>query len=112
VVIDDGRLLGWLGRTGQPLITFLREDEDAESPAASRLAEALAALVDGERRRALIVSTIDGVAGRHSPLAPAFRAAGFVATLHGLMTRGARAPDDDGGRAPTDDELPEAWPDA
>jgi len=85
VVLRDGVLLGWMGRGSRPLITFLPEDEPDRSDAGRALAQGLAELVDGKTRRALLVSSIDGVDAAHSPLVPIFVAAGFVATTRGLL---------------------------
>jgi ATP-dependent Lhr-like helicase len=94
VVLHDGSLLGWLGRGDHPLVTFLPDPAAARSDAASRLARALGEHVDRGKHRALLISTIDGIDAARSPLAPAFAAAGFGATMHGLLRRGR-----DGGLA-------------
>jgi ATP-dependent Lhr-like helicase len=88
VVLHEGALLGWLGRGEHPLLTFLPPEEPARSDAAHRLARALADRVERGRHRALLIATVDGVDAAHSPLAPAFAAAGFMATLRGLLKRG------------------------
>ena len=92
VVLEEGALLGWLGRGEHPLLTFLPPEEPARSSAAHRLARALADRVEHGRHRALLISTVDGVEAARSPLAPAFVAAGFGATLRGLLKRGPGAP--------------------
>jgi ATP-dependent Lhr-like helicase len=92
VVLRDGALLGWLGRTGHGLLTF---DRDAQAVRA--LALALGALVDGGERRALLVSTVDGAPASESPVAAAFVAAGFASTSRSLLKRrtgGARDTDE------------------
>jgi len=90
VVLRDGALLGWLGRSEQALLTFLAPEEPARAGAQARaLAEALAQLVDGTGRRALLLSTIDGEPARTSPLAAAFLAAGFSTGGSGLLKRRA-----------------------
>jgi ATP-dependent Lhr-like helicase len=89
VVLQDGSLLGWMGRGDHPLITFLPEGEPGRAEAARVLAGALAGLVDGGSRPTLIVCSIDGVAATDSPLRPAFAQAGFVATARGLLKRRA-----------------------
>jgi ATP-dependent Lhr-like helicase len=85
VVLLDGALLGWMGRGDHPLITFLPEDEPDRSAAARSLALGLGKIVDGKARRALLVSTIDGVDAARSPFAPSFVGAGFVGTARGLL---------------------------
>jgi hypothetical protein len=85
-------LLGWLGRGEHPLLTFLPADEPARSDAAHRLARALAERVERGKHRALLIASVDGVEASRSPLAPAFVAAGFTATLRGLLKRGPGEP--------------------
>ena len=82
VVLRDGALLGWLGRAGHALLTFDREGE-----AVRELARALGALVDTGERRALLVSTVDGIDAADSPVAGTFVAAGFASTSRGLLKR-------------------------
>ena len=83
VVISDGELLGWLGRSTQTLLTF--DSSTPEGPSA--LASALAALVETGRKRALLITTIDGEAAARSPHVEAFRAAGFTLGTRGLLRR-------------------------
>ena len=92
VVVQGGALLGWLGRGDRPLLTFLPTDEPSRSEGARALARGLADRVDRGRERALLVSTIDGIAAPDSPIAPCFLAAGFVATARGLFRRSTAAP--------------------
>jgi ATP-dependent Lhr-like helicase len=82
VVLRDGALLGWLGRAGHALLTFDRDGE-----AVRELARTLGALVDAGDRRALLVSTVDGVVAADSPIAATFVAAGFASTSRGLLKR-------------------------
>jgi ATP-dependent Lhr-like helicase len=82
VVLRDGALLGWLGRAGHALLTF-----DRDSQAVRELARALGGLVDAGDRRALLVSTVDGVHAPDSPVAETFVAAGFASTSRGLLKR-------------------------
>ncbi len=87
VVLRDGVLLGWLGRTGHALLTFGPDGQVLSAEDARALAQALATLVDTGGRRALLVSTVDGAFAEASPLAPSFAAAGFAATARGLLKR-------------------------
>jgi ATP-dependent Lhr-like helicase len=87
VVLWQGRLLGWLGPGAHPLLTFFDPDGAGRSEAAAAMARALAGLVDGERRRALLISSIDGVPAAQSSLAPVFAIAGFAITMRGLLKR-------------------------
>jgi hypothetical protein len=61
--------------------------------------------VERGKHRALLIATVDGVDAARSPLAPAFAAAGFTATLRGLLRRGP-------GEHSADDSDDAASPDA
>ncbi|MGA3120193.1 MAG: DEAD/DEAH box helicase [Polyangiaceae bacterium] len=93
VVLQDGTLLGWLGRRDRCLLTFMPEDPDRRSEAAAALGAALAGLVDGSRRRALLLSKIDGVDAARSDMARSLVQAGFAPTASGLVRRRTRLPD-------------------
>ena len=95
VVLHDGRLLGWLGRNEQNLESFA-----ADAASARLLAQSLAALVDGVRRRALLIARVDGREVAESPLAPDLRAAGFTPGIKGYLRRAAA-----GVSLEDDDEL-------
>jgi ATP-dependent Lhr-like helicase len=87
VVQKDGVLLGWLGRGKHPLLTFLPAEEPARGSGARALAGALAGLVEEGRRRALLLSTIDGAPASASDLSSIFVAAGFVRTGNGRLIK-------------------------
>jgi ATP-dependent Lhr-like helicase len=87
VVLSEGRLLGWLGRSGHTLITF--DDGAVDGPGA--LAKALATLVETGRKRAVLLTTIDGEVAALSPHVEAFRAAGFHLGTRGLLRRKSEA---------------------
>ncbi|MDP9000059.1 MAG: DEAD/DEAH box helicase [Myxococcota bacterium] len=87
VVLLDGALIGWMGRGEHPLITFLPAEARARSEALEALATGLAALVDGQSRSVLLISSIDGIEATRSPLAAAFVRSGFVSTARGLFKR-------------------------
>jgi ATP-dependent Lhr-like helicase len=89
VVLRDGALVGYLGRSEKDLLTFLPAEEPERGHAAAALAGALAALVDEGRRRTLLVSRIDGEEAGRSPLAATLAGAGFTATSKGLFRRAA-----------------------
>jgi ATP-dependent Lhr-like helicase len=91
VVLQQGLLLGWMGRGENPLVTFLPEAEPDRSSLARVLAHTLGSLVDSGRRPALLVSTIDGEAAARSALAPVFGEAGFTPSSHGLLKRRAES---------------------
>jgi ATP-dependent Lhr-like helicase len=93
VVLRDGALLGWLGRSDRPpLLALLPDDEPARTHAAAALARALADLVDRGARRALLISTVNGRATIDGSLARAFAGAGFASTMDGLFKRASDGP--------------------
>ena len=87
VVLHDGALLGWLGRGEHHLHTFVPADEPARGQALRALAVALAAQVDGVRRKALLIARVDGEDVNASPLAPALKAVGFTPGIKGSLKR-------------------------
>jgi ATP-dependent Lhr-like helicase len=87
VVLHDGELLGWIGRSEQSLLTFLPPHEPARGHAIDALADALAGLVRSGARKALSLATIDGEGAMRSPLAEALLARGFRHGLRGLLLR-------------------------
>ncbi len=87
VVLYDGTLVGWLARGEQTLITFLPEDEPQRGAAARALAAALGALVDSGKRRALLLTRVDGVDPTHCGLAPFLLEAGFSPGTRGWLKR-------------------------
>jgi ATP-dependent Lhr-like helicase len=87
VVLHAGELVGWLGRSEQSLLTFLPAEEPERSRRGRALARALADLVDSGRRRALLVSRIDGEPAHASAFAPLLAAAGFAPGHKGYLKR-------------------------
>ncbi|WP_437641593.1 DEAD/DEAH box helicase [Sorangium sp. So ce854] len=87
VILHDGRLLAWMGRTERSLTTFLPEAEPERGEAIRAIASALAALVSEGRRRAVLVATIDGEPAHSSPLARALAEVGFTSGAHGYLNR-------------------------
>jgi ATP-dependent Lhr-like helicase len=87
VVLLDGALVGYVGRTEKNLLTFLPESEPERTHAAEALVGALAALVDDGRRRTLLVSRVDGGDPERSPIGPKLGAAGFTPTSKGYFKR-------------------------
>jgi ATP-dependent Lhr-like helicase len=87
VIIWDGLLLGYLPRGEKVLLTFLDQTGTERQDAERALAEALARLVDGARRRAVVLGGIDGRPARQSQLGPALIAAGFTAVGDGFVLR-------------------------
>lgn len=85
VILHNGRLLGYLGRTSQSLITFPPSDHSERSRVQQTLARALAELATSET--AVFLTTIDGQSASLSPLAAALQDVGFVLTSRGLLHR-------------------------
>ena len=85
VILREGRMIGFLGRSGRTLITNLPEGEPMRAHAAEALAEALALLV--RLVRFVQIEQIDGVAAPQSPLAPVLAAAGFMVGHDNLLLR-------------------------
>ena len=95
VILREGALVAVAGRGAGNLSTFLPADEPERSEAASSIASALAALVEEGRRRAVLISRIDGEEAAASPLAPFLEAAGFARGSRGYLKRAStiRPPD-------------------
>jgi ATP-dependent Lhr-like helicase len=87
VVLHEGRLVAALLRGEHQLLTFLPREEPERSRSARALAQALAALVDDGRRKALLVARVDGEDVARSPLAPFLAAAGFTPGIKGYLKR-------------------------
>jgi hypothetical protein len=89
--MHDGKLLAWLGRGGQSLITFLPKDEPEASHAAKALASALVGIA---RRRVGVatLATIDAGPAPESPLAKVLAEHGFAARRGALVFVPGRAP--------------------
>jgi ATP-dependent Lhr-like helicase len=87
VVLSNGRLLAYVGRTEKSLLTFLPPRDPERTGAARQLVAALAELVTNGDRRALLVSKIDGDEPSASELAPRFAEAGFSASSRGFLLR-------------------------
>jgi len=97
VILKDGAMLAFTRKSEKNLLTFLPEEEPARSLAAEAVVEALASLVDDGKRRALLITQVDGENPVMSPLGPHLAAAGFNAGYKGFLKRqppgGSRIPD-------------------
>ena len=87
VVLADGRLVAWIGRAERNLLTFLPESEPERTESARAIARALASLVTGGQRRALLVAKIDGDDPAQSEVAVHLREAGFLPGTRGYLKR-------------------------
>lgn len=89
VVVRDGRILAWMGRTEKHLVTFVETNGPDATHEIQDVARALAMLVDEGRTRMVVIETIDGLPAARSPFAAALREVGFVETIHGYAKRRA-----------------------
>ncbi|MEZ4650501.1 MAG: crosslink repair DNA glycosylase YcaQ family protein [Candidatus Eisenbacteria bacterium] len=87
VVLHEGRLLAYIGRTERSLLTFLPESEPERSASARVLATTLSELPAKGRSRALTVTKIDGEDPSQSFLARFLEEEGFRSTYKGLYRR-------------------------
>ncbi len=91
VVLVDGALVGYVGRSEQHLVTLLPPGEPERTAAARALAAALADLVEQGRRRALLIARIDGAEAAAHPYGALLAEAGFVRASRGYVRRRAGA---------------------
>jgi ATP-dependent Lhr-like helicase len=87
VILFDGALAAWIGRAGGAILTFLPEQEPERSRAAAAVASALAGLVETGRRRAVLITRVDGAEPSSSPLAAPLTAHGFHSGTRGYLKR-------------------------
>jgi ATP-dependent helicase Lhr and Lhr-like helicase len=95
VVLHEGRLIAYLGRSDRALSLFLEEEEPQRSHQLAALLGALKTLVGPGKRRVLLIQSIDRQDAPRSPLAAAFLAAGFTTGASGLSLRRGVVPLDD-----------------
>jgi ATP-dependent Lhr-like helicase len=86
VVLHQGRLIGYVGRTGHSVLTFLPDDPIEHAREAEALAEALAH-ADSGRARAVLIKRVDGGEASDSELAAHLKEAGFHPTSRGMHRR-------------------------
>lgn len=86
VILHQGSLIGYLGRTGQQLLTFLPDAEPQRTEVRETLARVLADFA--APGSPVFLTRIDGTQPDASDWAPWFVSAGFVATSRGLLHRG------------------------
>ena len=85
VILWNGRLLGYLNRLGDQLLTYLPADEPLRSHAQTALVAALGKLATD--KAPAFLTSIDRQPPETSSLAAALQAAGFVSTSRGLLHR-------------------------
>ncbi len=88
VILIDGTLAAFLGKAERNLLTFT-EDEHVERQA-SGIARALANEVESGRRRAIVISAVDGKPPGETFLASALQKEGFFSFTHGWQKRAER----------------------
>ena len=89
VIIVNGMLACYIGRGEKQLTIFLPEDEPSRSMVAREIARALAGMVTGGTRRALLIAEVNDEPVARSPLAPFLAEAGFAGGALGYQMRGA-----------------------
>jgi ATP-dependent Lhr-like helicase len=88
VILHEGRLVGYVGRTGHNVLTFLPDDEPARGRAIDALVRGLRrATGEGKNARAVLLRRVDGEDPASSVIAPQLLAAGFAPTSRGLHRR-------------------------
>ena len=108
VLLDEGRLLGWLARGNHHVTTFAtaRLVDDAEALKQARLlARTLAELAQRENRPFLL-ATVDGDPAPESPLAPYLAEVGFLARQGAMVKIPAASLKPFGRRRPLVEEEP------
>lgn len=88
VLLDDGRLLAYLNRTGQQVSIFPSAEEPTRSADLQRVSETLAQLATAESP--VFLAKIDGQPPEASPLAERLLSNGFIATSRGYLHRRRR----------------------
>ncbi len=86
VFLLDGKLIGYLGRSGNHLLTFAPEDPSDAAMWHEKLVRSLANLA--QRGAPVMIAQIDGEAAGLSPLAKSFARHGFSPTSRGYLHRG------------------------
>lgn len=87
VILLDGELLGYLGKTERQLTTFLPTEESQRGRAQLALVEGVAQLA--AESDPVYLTHVDGMAPGDSVLATTLIAHGFVPTTRGYLLRGA-----------------------
>ena len=85
VILVDGVLAAFLGKGERNLLTFT--DSTQSERQASGIAKALANEVESGRRRAIVISAVDGKPPGETFLASALQKEGFFSFAHGWQKR-------------------------
>ncbi|HEY3055871.1 MAG TPA: crosslink repair DNA glycosylase YcaQ family protein, partial [Thermoanaerobaculia bacterium] len=85
VILVNGALAAYMSRGEKQLVVLLPDDEPTRSTVAREVANALASLVTSGRRRALLISEINGERVAKSEIAPFLAEAAFVPTSMGYQ---------------------------
>ncbi len=86
VILCEGNLVGYIGRSGKNLTTFISSEEPDRSRQIKQLATALARRATD--RGSVLLEKIDGERPANSPLAEALLESGFFAINRGFVHRG------------------------
>jgi ATP-dependent Lhr-like helicase len=87
VILHNGHLVAWIGRTEKSLITFLPDVAPERGECAEAITRALTELVEEGRRRAVLISKVDGAPPEESALAEYLSRAGFSLGSRGFLKR-------------------------
>lgn len=87
VILHDGALVGWMGKSEETLVTFVPEHEPARTHALEALVDALVGRVRGGSRASVLLQTIDGERALTTPLGRLLVERGFKHASNGLILR-------------------------
>ncbi|HTO86430.1 MAG TPA: DEAD/DEAH box helicase [Thermoanaerobaculia bacterium] len=90
VILQDGALVAFSGRAERNLLTFPPAEEPQRDFAMRAIARVLADSVESGKRRALLVSEVDGQEAARSPLAAYLAREGFEPGSRGYLKRSSR----------------------
>ncbi|HEY7162704.1 MAG TPA: hypothetical protein VH815_15690, partial [Acidobacteriota bacterium] len=92
VILIDGQLAAYLGKGEKNLLTFISPDDPMIDRKALAVAQILSSEVDSGRRRAIVISSVDGQPPGDTFLGSALKRVGFLAFTHGWQKRADRKP--------------------
>ncbi|MCI0444866.1 DEAD/DEAH box helicase, partial [bacterium] len=92
VILIDGQLAAYLGKGEKNLLTFVPADDPLIDRKATAIAQGLSSEVESGRRRAIVISSVDGQAPGDTSLGSALKNEGFVAFTHGWQKRAEAKP--------------------